>query len=108
LLAPPDGTSGAGADAHAVSATGRLFGGRPRLRFWARILPFRNRWPPHTPHGSRRAIAPRRHGSCIGHLAHTALARAMSSICSEKNNAVMLAVPSRQRASAHDAAVVAS
>ena len=44
-----------------TSTSGRTFGGRPRLRFWATILPFTNSSPPQTPHGSRRSRAPSRH-----------------------------------------------
>ena len=39
----------------ASCSSGRTFGGRPRLRFWATIFPCTNSSPPHTPHGSRRS-----------------------------------------------------
>ena len=68
-------------------------GGRPRRRFEARMWPFRNSWPPHTPHGSRRAMAPSRHSASTGHSAHRRLAAAMSWSSSEKNRAVRPAPP---------------
>src|SRR5436190_17179714 len=75
-----------------------FFGGRPRGRLKASTLPLKNRRPPHTPYGSRRASAPSKHASCTGHSAHSALARPMSSSCSEKNSAVRAPVPSLHRA----------
>ena len=51
-----------------TSASGRTFGGRPRLRFWATIFPCTNSSPPQTPHGSRRVDA-RRRGTSSSHRA---------------------------------------
>src|SRR5439155_5905203 len=77
------------------------FGGRPRGRLKASTFPFRKSWPPHTPHGSRRVSAPSRHSSRSGHFSQIALARAMSSSCSEKNSVTIVPAPSLHRASAH-------
>src|SRR5579885_2309046 len=86
-----------------VTATsGRGFlGGRPRGRLTARTLPLKNSRPPQTPYGSRRANAAWKQASWTGHSPQKALARAMSSSCSEKNSATRFPVPSLHRALAH-------
>src|SRR4051794_6240504 len=78
-----------------------FFGGRPRRRFVARIFPLRNIWPPHTPHGSRRAIAPSRQVNMAGHSEQIVFARAMSCSSSEKNSEVNDPSPSRHAAWSH-------
>src|SRR5262249_51438684 len=78
---------------------GRPLGGGPRLRFWASTLPMADSSPPQTPHGSRRPLAASRQASRTGHARQKALARAMSSSCSEKNRSMSDAEPSRHRAS---------
>src|SRR4051794_6881554 len=86
---------------HALCAScssGRIFGGRPRLRFCATTFPCTNNSPPHTPHGSRRVSAPSRQLSRTGHSRQNAFAAAMSSSCSEKNSSDIDPLPSLQRA----------
>src|SRR5688572_29805861 len=72
-----------------TSSSGRgCLRGRPRRRFTARTLPFRSNWPPHTPHGSARAMAPSRQGTIAGQVAQMAFACAISPRSSEKNSEV--------------------
>ena len=86
-IKPSGGARGSGCRGAGPQA-GRPSGGRPRRRLDARIFPFRNSWPPQTPHGSRRAMAPSRQGTSTGQSAHSRLAAAMSCSSSEKNRAV--------------------
>src|ERR1700674_670164 len=82
------------------ASSGRgCLGGLPRLRLLAMIFPLTSSSPPHTPQGSRRPTAAARQASRTSHPAQNALARAMSSSCSEKNRGVSEAPLSRQRAS---------
>ena len=76
---PPGAPCGPAGAAARAGRTGRSACGRPRRLLTERIWPRSKISPPHTPHGSRRSIAPARHAARSGQPRHCALASSRSS-----------------------------